>query len=67
MKGACAACSFDVRLLHKGAHHIQMPAPNMKPVYAMQNDLEFLRIRSMKQEVMVAPRKRPWSLLLPCT
>lgn len=23
----------------------------------MQNDLEFLRIRSMKQEIMVAPRK----------
>ncbi len=24
----------------------------------LQNDLEFLRIRSMKQEIMVAPRKQ---------
>ena len=28
-----------------------------KTLQLLQNDLEFLRIRSMKQEIMVAPRK----------
>ena len=51
-----------------GDHRICVKGAALSIIWVvLQNDLEFLRIRSMKQEIMVAPRELHLSVCLVIT